>query len=171
MPLEAISLTKSVSYKFRRAQRGYVYTETLLLGVWRCLSTEREASGVTEYGILGWHWTPRKGTEPELLRISPDQPRGRCDGDICNSTLRFRIRRATKSINIFVVSRISQTCGSEIVDFVQHWGNELRSWENSNRNYLWWLLLHYLKFYGNYYNSGKFRTILMRMRFKRSQWC
>ena len=27
---------------------------------------------------------------------------------------------ATKSINIFVVSRISQTCGSEIVDFVQH---------------------------------------------------
>lgn len=30
------------------------------------------------------------GTEPKLLRISPDLPLGRCDGGTRNSTLRFQ---------------------------------------------------------------------------------
>jgi len=29
-------------------------------GLWKCLSTVREASGVTRYGKLGWHWRPRR---------------------------------------------------------------------------------------------------------------
>ena len=33
----------------------------------------------------------QKGTEPKLLRISPDQPRKRCDRGIRNSSLRFHV--------------------------------------------------------------------------------
>ena len=54
------SLTKSVSYRFWWVKRGYVYTEILQWSLWKCLSTVREASGVTRYGKLGWHWRPRR---------------------------------------------------------------------------------------------------------------
>ena len=43
----------------------------------------------------------QKGTEPELLRISPDQPRERCDGGTCNSTLRFQYNTGTHRLYIW----------------------------------------------------------------------
>ena len=45
------------------------------------------------------------GTEPKLLRVSPDLPRGRCDRGTRNSTLRFRECYAT--IYIYIQDRTS----------------------------------------------------------------
>ena len=45
------------------------------------------------------------GTEPKLLRISPDLPLGRCDGGTRNSTLRFHFLHTTSYI--YIQSRIS----------------------------------------------------------------
>ena len=52
---------------------------------------ERETSGATWYRNFGVVLASQKGTEPKLLRKSPDQSRRRCDGGIRNSTLRFHV--------------------------------------------------------------------------------
>ena len=53
------------------------------------------------------------GTEPKLLRISPDLPLGRCDGGTRNSTLRFHFMSIYK-LHIYTKSYlVSHPCGSE----------------------------------------------------------
>ena len=59
--------------------------------LWNRHSTEGETSGATWYRNFGLALMYRTGTEPKLLRISPDQPRKRCDRGIRNSTLRFHV--------------------------------------------------------------------------------
>ena len=59
-PLEASHWLSQYPTEFGKRNEDTFIPKHSSGGLWRCLSTVREAAGVTRYGNLGWHWRPRR---------------------------------------------------------------------------------------------------------------